>query len=130
MGARKHVRQDDAKALHRVSPTLLKSLAFAVHRKNLATECILGALEGANCSFDGAFQVHSAEPGQGCKRALFMVQGDGTYMRAENIKVSNMLDIVISFGDVLADFPRLANLAKPTAIPSLMFFVLRRHTQV
>ena len=90
----------------------------------------IGQLLKEVCSFDGAFQVHSVEPGQDCKRALFIGQGDCTYMRAENIKVSNMLDIVTSFGDVLADFPRLANLAKLTAIPSLMVFVLRRHTQV
>ena len=48
------------------------------------------------CSFDGAFQVHSVEPGQDCKRALFIVQGDCTSMRAEDIKVSNLLDIVTS----------------------------------
>ncbi len=33
MGAREHVRQDDVKALQCISPTLLKFLAFAVHRK-------------------------------------------------------------------------------------------------
>ena len=96
MGAREHVRQDDVKALQCISPTLLKSLAFAVHRKNLASERILGALQGADngflkevWSFDGAFQVHSVEfgqvlflPGQDCKRALFIVQGDCTYMQA------------------------------------------------
>ena len=66
MGAREHVRQDDVKALHCISPALLKSLAFAVHRKNLATVHILGALQGADdgflkevCSFGGACQVHS-----------------------------------------------------------------------
>ena len=59
MGAREHVRQDDVKALHCISPALLKSLAFAVHRKNLATERILGARQGTDngflkevCSFD------------------------------------------------------------------------------
>ena len=110
MGAREHVRQNNVKALQCISPALLKSLAFAVHRKNLATERILGALQGADngflkevCSFDGAFQVHSVElgqvlflPGQGCKRALFIVQGDCTSMRAEDIKVSNLLDILTS----------------------------------
>ena len=44
------------------------------------------------CSFDGAFQVHSVEPGQDCKRALFIGQGDCTYMRAEDIEGSNLLD--------------------------------------
>ena len=33
MGAREHVRQNDVKALQCISPALLKSLAFAVHRK-------------------------------------------------------------------------------------------------
>ena len=66
MGAREHVRQDDVKALHCISPALSKSLAFALHRKNLATVRILGALQGADdgflkevCSFGGACQVHS-----------------------------------------------------------------------
>ncbi len=53
MRAREHVRQDDGKALHCISPALSKSLAFAVHRKNLATVRILGALQGAD---DGFFE--------------------------------------------------------------------------
>ena len=42
---------------------------------------------------------------------MFIGQGDCTYMRAEDIEGSNLLDIVISHGGVLADFPGLANLA-------------------
>ena len=55
------------------------------------------------CSFDGAFQVHSVEPGQDCKRALFIGQGDCTYMRAEDIEGSNLLDL-LDLLDMLLSF--------------------------
>ena len=42
---------------------------------------------------------------------MFIVQGVWTYMRAEDIKVSNLLDMEFSHGGVLAYFPGLANLA-------------------
>ena len=74
------------------------------------------------CSIDGAFQVHFVEPGQDCKRALFIGQGDCTYMRAEDIEGSNLLDVMISNGGVLADFAGLANLAHA--------YSNARHTQV
>ena len=51
MGAREHVRQNDVKALQCISPALLKSLAFAVHRKNLATERFLDARQGTDNGF-------------------------------------------------------------------------------
>ena len=51
MGAREHVRQNNVKALQCTSPALLKSLAFAVHRKNLATERFLDARQGADNGF-------------------------------------------------------------------------------
>ena len=69
------------------------------------------------CSFDGAFQVHSVEPVQDCKRAMFIVQGVLTYMRAEDIEVSNLLDMEYSHGGVLAYFPGLANLAHAYSKP-------------
>ena len=76
---------------------------FAVHRKNLAAVRTLGALQGADDGFleRGVLvwrRMSSSfcELGQDCKRALFIVQGDCTNMRAEDIQVSNLLDIVTS----------------------------------
>ncbi len=67
MGAREHVRQNNVKALQCISPALLKSLAFAVHRKNFATERLLGARQGTEngflkevCSFDAYFVLSSS----------------------------------------------------------------------
>ena len=51
-----------------------------------------------------------------------MGQGDCTYMRAEDIEGSNLLDVMISNEGVLADFPGLANLAQA--------YSNARHTQV
>ena len=82
------------------------------------------------CSFDGAFQVYSVEPGQDCKRALVIVQGICTYMRAEDIEVSNLLDIEISMGVCLLICLGSRTSRMPTATPSLTLFDLRRHTQV
>ena len=48
--------------------------------------------------------------------------GDCTYMRAEDIEGSNLLDVMISNGGVLADFAGLANLAHA--------YSNARHTQV
>jgi hypothetical protein len=51
MGAREHVRQNNVKALQCISPALLKSLEFAVHRKNFSTERLLGARQGTDNGF-------------------------------------------------------------------------------
>jgi len=97
MGTKQHVCQEDVQALQCVSPALLKSLAFQVHGKHLSTERLLGALQCADngflkavCSLDGAFQLHTVEPGQilflpgeECHQALFLVQGDCTYLRTD-----------------------------------------------
>ena len=73
------------------------------------------------CSFDGAFQVHSVEPGQDCKRALFIGQGDCTYMRAEDIEGSNLLDLLDILGRLAPCLPEpelpavAGGAAKPSA---------------
>ena len=95
--ARQYVCEEIVKALLIVSPALLRSLAFQVHRQNLVSEHVLGALQRADnrflkdlCPFDRAFHARAVEPGQilflpyeDCNQAIFVVRGDLLYIKTE-----------------------------------------------